>query len=79
MRELGGLLGGAAAETLQGLIASASNVQSGVIGTVVGIVTFVVLVTGAIIELQDDLNIIWNVERTRSSGIAEFVRVRLRV
>jgi membrane protein len=77
VRELGGLLGGAAAETLQGLITSASNVQSGVIGTVVGIVTFIVLVTGAIIELQDDLNIIWKVERTRSSGISEFVRVRL--
>ena len=36
-----------------------------------------VLVTGAIIELQDDLNIIWKVERTRRSGIVEFVRTRL--
>jgi membrane protein len=75
--ELDGLLGGTAAQTIEGLIASASNVESGIIGTVVGGVTFLVLVTGAIIELQDDLNIIWKVERTGGSGISEFVRIRV--
>ena len=75
--ELGGLLGDTAAKTIEGLIASAGDLQSGIIGTIVGGVTFVVLVTGAIIELQDDLNIIWKVERTRRSGIVEFVRTRI--
>jgi membrane protein len=75
--QLGGLLGDAAAAMIEGMIASASNVQSGVIGTTVGAVTFLVLVTGAIIELQDDLNIIWKVEPPVHYGIVAFVRVRL--
>ena len=57
--ELAGVVGEAAAETIQGLIISASNVGSGLIGTAVGSVTFLIVVTGAIIELQEDLNVIW--------------------
>jgi membrane protein len=75
--ELGGLLGTEAAATIEGLIASASNVRSGVLGTAIGIGTFLVLVTGAVIELQDDLNIIWKVEPPASYGLAEFIRIRI--
>jgi membrane protein len=75
--ELGGLIGAASAETIEGMIASASNVRSGIIGTVVGLVTFLVLVSGAIIELQDDLNIIWKVKPPEKYGISAFVRIRL--
>ena len=74
--ELGGLVGDSPASTIEGMIASANNVQSGIIGTTVGITTFLVLVTGAIIELQDDLNIIWKVQ-PKSYGIAGFIRIRL--
>ena len=75
--ELGGLLGQAAAQTIEAMIASAANVQSGIIGTTLGIATFLVLVTGAIIELQDDLNIIWKVKSSGPYGLWSFVRVRL--
>lgn len=75
--QLGGLLGDAAAAMIEGMIASANDVQSGVIGASVGALTFLVLVTGAIIELQDDLNIIWKVKPPEHYGIAAFVRVRL--
>jgi len=43
----------------------------------VGSVTFLVLVTGAIIELQDDLNIIWKVKPPESYGIVAFLRTRV--
>jgi membrane protein len=36
-----------------------------------------VLVTGAVIELQDDLNIIWKVKPSASYGVTEFIRVRV--
>jgi membrane protein len=75
--ELGGLLGANSAATIEGLIASASNVKSGIVGTAIGAVTFLVLVSGAIIELQDNLNIIWKVQAPASYGVAEFVRVRI--
>jgi membrane protein len=74
--ELGGLLGDRAASTIQDMIASASNVRSGIVGTAVGIVTFLVLVTGAVIELQDVLNIVWKVKH-KSYGFADFLRVRV--
>jgi membrane protein len=75
--ELGGLLGQGTAQTIEALIVSAAKVRSGIVGTVIGVTTFLVLITGAIIELQDDLNIIWKVERTKSYGVHDFVRVRL--
>jgi membrane protein len=75
--ELGGLLGRNEASALEAMIASASNVGSGIIGTAVGIVTFLLLVTGAIVELQDDLNIIWKVKAPESYGVMSFVKTRL--
>jgi membrane protein len=75
--ELGGLLGGTAASTIEALIASAADVRSGVIGTTVGVITFLILVTGAIIELQDDLNIIFKVKPPEGYGVAAFIRIRL--
>jgi membrane protein len=70
------LIGQPAAATMEQMIASASNVQSGITGTIIGAATFLVLVTGAIIEVQDNLNLIWKVEQ-HHYGLAEFVRVRL--
>jgi membrane protein len=75
--ELGGLLGKPTAEMIEALIASAANVESGIRGTVIGIVTFLVLVTGAVIELQDDLNLIWKVPPPKRYGLMDFVRSRL--
>jgi len=75
--ELGGLIGSKEASALEAMIASASNFGSGIIGTSVGIVTFLLLVTGAVVELQDDLNIIWKAKPIESSGILNFLRSRL--
>jgi membrane protein len=75
--ELGGLLGDNEASALETMIASASNVGSGIIGTTVGVITFLLLVSGAIVELQDDLNIIWKVKAPESYGIIDFLRTRL--
>ena len=75
--ELGGLIGESDAKAVEAMIASASNVGSGVIGTTVGILTFLLLATGAIVELQDDLNIIWKVQPPPSYGVMDFVRTRL--
>ncbi|EIM24979.1 YihY/virulence factor BrkB family protein [Microvirga lotononidis] len=75
--ELGGLIGTKEASALEAMIASASNVGSGLIGTTVGIVTFLLLVTGAVVELQDDLNIVWKANPPASYGILDFVRTRL--
>ncbi len=75
--ELGGLIGTTEASALEAMIVSASNVGSGIIGTGVGIVTFLLLVSGAVVELQDNLNIIWKAKPPESYGILAFLRTRL--
>jgi membrane protein len=75
--ELGGLIGTNEASALEAMIASASNVGSGILGTAIGIVTFLLLVTGAVVELQDNLNIIWKAKLPANYGILSFVRTRL--
>ncbi|HEV7253168.1 MAG TPA: YhjD/YihY/BrkB family envelope integrity protein [Mesorhizobium sp.] len=75
--ELGGMVGQDAGQALETMIASASDVGSGILGTAIGLLTFVVLVTGAVIELQDDLNIIWKAPTPTSYGLTDFVRTRV--
>jgi membrane protein len=75
--ELGGLLGKESAAAIEAMIQSASNIGSGVVGTVVGVATFLLVATGAIVELQDDLNLIWKVKPSAGSGVMSFVRTRV--
>jgi membrane protein len=71
------LVGEKAASTVEALLVSAGNIGSGVVGTVIGIGTFLVFVTGAFVELQDDLNIIWKAKRPAYSGVLVFLFNRL--
>src|SRR5690242_1946662 len=57
--EIAGLVGPSAADAIRTMLTSASNFGSGVIGTTVGVVMFLVLITGTMVELQDSLNIIF--------------------
>ncbi len=77
VRELGGLIGTSAASAIEALIVSASNVGSGIVGTTIGLTTFLLLVTGAVVELQDDLNIIWKVKAPSAYGVSAFIHTRL--
>ena len=55
----------------------ASSFDAGVIGLLIGVATFLLLATGAIIELQDNLDIIWKAKPEQTFGIVAFVRTRL--
>jgi membrane protein len=77
VEELGGLVGGQTSVALEAMIASAGQFESSVVGVTIGVGTFLFLATGAVIELQDDLNIIWKVKPPESYGVTEFIRTRL--
>jgi membrane protein len=74
--EIGGMAGVEPAAAVEAMIVGASDVGTSVIGTIIGIVTFFFLATGAFVELQDDLNIIWKVE-PKASGFLALLRTRL--
>jgi membrane protein len=77
LAQFGGLIGASGAEAVDKILASASNIGSGVIGTIIGIVTFTVTATGAFAELQSDLNVIWKAKAPPSSGVLHFLWSRL--
>jgi membrane protein len=76
--ELRGLLGPQGAEAVQTMIANAGKRQgSGILATVVGLVTILFGATGVFVQLQNALNRVWNVKAKPKSGMWNFVRNRL--
>src|SRR5215510_3829015 len=77
LAQFGGLIGKDGAEAISKILQSASNFGSGVIGTAVGIGTFLVTASGAFGELQADLNAIWRAPPPKYSSIIAFLIARL--
>ncbi|HEY0514067.1 MAG TPA: YihY/virulence factor BrkB family protein [Thermoanaerobaculia bacterium] len=75
--QLQGLVGEQGGQAIQTMIANAGKHGSGVLATVVGLVTILFGATGVFVELQTSLNRIWNVEPRPGAGIWSFVRTRL--
>ncbi len=72
--QLQGLMGQQGAEALQAMVASAGNKSSGILATVIGVVTLLVTATGVFGEMQSALNAIWKAEP--KAGLSGLVRAR---
>jgi membrane protein len=78
VQEVGGLIGRDGAAALEQMVQSASDTGSGIVGTMVGIVTVLILSTGALVELQVSLNVVWRATPPPGrSGLLNFLRTRL--
>ena len=78
VEQLQGLLGKQAAQTIQEMLANASEPKSSALATVVGFVLVLVGATTVFAELQDDLDRIWKVpQRARPQGAWGWVRARM--
>jgi membrane protein len=71
------LVGDEGGRTIESMLANASNLGTGILAMVVGIASCLIFATGAFVELQDDLNIIWKAERPHYSGLLNMLRERL--
>ena len=69
------LIGRESADLLQNAIRSAANRSSGVVATVVGIVTLVVAASGVFGEMQSALNAFWKVEPSGTT-VSRLIRAR---
>ncbi len=74
--EISGLIGRQGAEQVQAMIAGASKVSSGVVATVLGIITLLFGASGVFGQLQDALNTIWEVRPKPGQGFIAMVRQR---
>jgi membrane protein len=80
--EIGGqldhLVGREGAGAVQSLLEGASHRRTGLLATVLGSVMFVIAATGAFLELQAALNIIWRVKPNPGANLRAFLMDRLR-
>lgn len=74
--ELRTLVGDGGAEAIQQLVAGASKQSSGIIATLIGIVTLLLGAAGLFGELQGALNTIWEVEPKPDQGFWGVIRQR---
>jgi membrane protein len=74
--QLSGLMGPQAADVLQSAVASASGRSSGIIGTILGMVTLVITASGVFGEMQSTLNAIWKAKPAGLTTVSRVIRAR---
>jgi len=75
--QLQGLVGEQGGQAIQTMIANAGKHGSGVMATIIGVLTILFGATGVFVQLQTSLDRIWNVEPRPGAGIRGFVKTRL--
>jgi membrane protein len=74
---IGGLIGPESAQAIQRMIENASaKPKTGIISTVLGVVTLLIGAGGVVGQLQTSLNKVWGVEPKSDQGIRVFIRQR---
>lgn len=74
--EVRGFIGEDSATTLQTVIESARRPESGIIATIVGLITLLIGATGVFGELEDALNIVWNVKKQGGFNLLGLIKSR---
>ena len=74
--QLSGLMGQQTAEVLQTAVASASGKSSGIIATIVGVLTLFVTASGVFGEMQSALNAIWKA-KPQGTTVSRLIRARV--
>jgi membrane protein len=75
--QMQGLVGEQGGQAIQTMVANAGRHGSGVLATIVAVVTILFGATGVFAQLQSSLNRIWNVEPKPGAGLSAFVKTRL--
>ena len=75
--QVSGLVGHNGGQAIQSLVAAADKPRASAWATAAAITTLLLGATAVFVELQDDLNTIWNVEPKPGRGLREFIRHRL--
>jgi Virulence factor BrkB len=74
MSSLKGMLGDTGAKAVEAMLASASRPAAGALATVLGIGALLFAAIGVVVQLKDALNVVWEVEESKESGLWHFAR-----
>ncbi len=72
-----GIMGKETAEQISGIVTKASEVDAGIISSILAIVTILFGATGVFVQLQKTLNQIWDVKQKKTKGFVKMLRTRL--
>ena len=73
--QLSGLMGQQTAEVLQTAVASAASKSSGIVETIIGVVTLLATASGVFGEMQTALNVIWKA-KPKGTTVSRLIRAR---
>ena len=76
LKQIEGLVGHEGAQAIQTVVAHAYQPKSGILASLLGIITLFLGASGVFVELRDSLNIVWEVDRKPDAGIWAIVRDR---
>jgi membrane protein len=75
--EMEGLIGHDGAALFASVLKSPDQPKQATLATIFGSLTLLFGATAVFVELQDGLNAVWNVDKTKTKGIWGFIRTRL--
>ncbi len=75
--QIAALVGDKGAEAIKEMTKSAGQSGSGIVATIVSFILLLFSATGVFVELQDSMNIIWEVRPKPNQGIWGFIRTRM--
>ena len=68
------MLGDTGAKAVEAMLAGASRPAAGITATVLGVGALLVAAIGVVVQLKDALNVVWEVEEPKKSGLWHFAR-----
>jgi membrane protein len=75
--QIEGVVGPQGAQVIQSMIAGASNPSTGIVATAISVLALLFGASGIFVQLQDSMNLIWEVERKPGRGIMGTIKDRL--
>ncbi|MBV8689719.1 MAG: YihY/virulence factor BrkB family protein [Candidatus Eremiobacteraeota bacterium] len=75
--QIGTLTGHGTQSQLSSMISAASRPKTGIIASILGVITLILAASGVVLQLQDALDVIWDVEEQKSGGLWQTIRTRL--
>jgi membrane protein len=68
------MMGDNGAKAIEAMLAGASRPTEGALATIVGIGALLFAAIGVVVQLKDALNVVWEVEESKESGLWHFAR-----
>jgi membrane protein len=75
--QIGGLIGQKGEQQLATMVSASDRPATGVIAAILGVITLIFGASGVVLQLQDAIDVVWDVQEQPGGGIWQTVRTRI--